>query len=83
MNYTSLVMVKKHVVGKYTLNNCVTYCLQHWPDHAYVLISYDDNFLIKDDYKCMCAHKENFQNNKRLKEYKCDQFCLESKDKYR
>ena len=83
LNFTGLIMVKKHLFSSYTLNNCVTYCLKHWPDHAYVLISYEDDIFSPDEFKCMCAHKHAFDKNKRLPEFKCSNKCPESQDKYR
>ena len=83
LNFHSIVMIKNHLIGEYTLHNCVTHCLQLWPDHAYVLISYADDFFTPDDFKCMCAHKDGFQDNVRLPEFKCNNMCPESQDKYR
>ena len=83
LNFTALNMVKNHLTPDYTLQSCVTHCLQHWPDYAYVLISYADDFFSPDDFKCMCAHKDAFEHTNRLPEYKCSQYCPGSKDKYR
>ena len=83
LNFDALKMVKSHLFDKYTLNNCVTYCLKHWPDYDYVLISYADDIWSPDDFACMCAHKEAFRDNVRLQEYQCSNMCPESHEKYR
>ena len=83
LNFNELKMVKKNNFPKYTLANCVAHCLQHWPDHEYILISYADDIFTSDDFKCMCANKKAFAENQRLQEYKCNNMCPESNDKYR
>ena len=83
LNFSSLVMASRDIFSTYSLNECVMYCLQHWPDYPYVLISYEDDVWSKDEYNCMCAYKTAFHKNAILPEYKCNNKCPGNKDKYR